>query len=420
MFVQRTPRKIFILVFLVLVSVSVGSDAPFVSGQQRLIWPEDLVYMGAFRLPAYQGDLTWDYSGAAMAYYPDGDLDGPDDGYPGSIFATGHDWYQYVAEINIPIPVIAADRSLESLNTAEALQDFHDLHGGFYDYLEIPRTALAYLPPQGEQSTGKLYFAWAAHMGENETNPSHGWSELTLNDPRLAGPWRIGEYKNYVTGDYLFAVPQDWADRYVSGKTLATGRFRDGGQGAQGPSIITIAPWQEGNPPPANSSLAAIPLLLYGDVYADGSPTMDNYHHADEWTGAAWLTMADRSAVIFVGTKGTGDCWYGCSDGTVWEEPYPDDCPDHDRGWWSTGFEGQIIFYNPTDLAAVATGAMDAWQPQPYAILPIDSYLYGIHDGQQKSHTGAVSFDRERGLLYVFEPLADEDRSVIHVWQVRP
>jgi hypothetical protein len=29
-----------------------------------------------------------------------------------------------------------------------------------------------------------------------------------------------------------------------------------------------------------------------------------------------------------------------------------------------------------------------------------------------------VAFDRERGLLYVLEPLADEERTLVHVWRV--
>ena len=32
------------------------------------------------------------------------------------------------------------------------------------------------------------------------------------------------------------------------------------------------------------------------------------------------------------------------------------------------------------------------------------------------NHLGAAAFDRERGLLYVLEPLADEERSLVHVW----
>jgi hypothetical protein len=108
-----------------------------------------------------------------------------------------------------------------------------------------------------------------------------------------------------------------------------------------------------------------------------------------------------------------GDCWYGCADGTD-EPPWPPDC---DRGWWSTGFVGQMLFYDPADLAAVARGEMETWEPQPYATLDIDEYLYHIESTQQKYHLGAAGFDRERGLLYVFEPLADGDKPLVHVWR---
>jgi len=409
-------RVLIGLIQLYASGTQIGTPPP--SG--GLIQPGDLVYQGAFRLPDGPPEIGWEWSNwaSAMAYYPDGDPDGPDDGYPGSLFGTGHDWNQWVSEISIPVPIISPGKDVNDLNTATTLQDFHDIRGGLFGYMELPRVGLAYLPPQGEQTTGKLYFAWAPHMGEGETNPSHGWSELDLSNPQPAGPWRIDNYWNYVTGDYLFPIPQEWADVYTPGMRLATGRFRDGGQGAQGPSLFAIGPWNEGNPPPAGSTLPAIPLLLYGSVYEENSPTMNGYHHSDEWSGGAWLTAGDRSAVIFVGTKGTGDCWYGCPDGTVWpdEPPYPPDCPD--RGWWSTGFEGQIIFYDPADLAAVARGEMAPWEPQPYATLNVDNYLYHITSSQQKHHLGAAAFDRQRGLLYVFEPLADGDKPLVHVWQV--
>jgi lysophospholipase L1-like esterase len=394
-------------------SISVDTGAP-----AQLIQPTDLVYLGAFRLPDGPEGIGWGYSGTAMTYYPDGEPNGPTDGYPGSIFGTGHNWNQYVSEISIPVPIISPGKNVGELNTATTLQDFQNIRGNLFAEFEIPRAGLEYLPAQGEQTTGKLYFCWAQHMGEGETNPSHGWCELDLSNPQAAGAWRIGDYWNYVTTDSIFAIPQAWADANTPGMYLATGRFRDGGQGAQGPSLFAYGPWNEGNPPPPDSTLSAVPLLLYGNIYTPGSPTMNNYHHSDEWAGGTWLTAGDKSAIIFVGTKGTGDCWYGCSDGTVWpdEPPYPPECPE--RGWWSTGFVGQIIFYDPADLAAVVRGEMETWEPQPYATLEIDEYLYHVQSTQQWHHVGAASFDRERGLLYVFEPLADGDKSLIHVWRV--
>ena len=408
------PKVLSVLFVSALVAVFVFPS------HSQLIQPEDLEYMGAFRLPDEPEETGWAWSGAAMAYYPDGDPDGAADGYPGSIFGTGHNWYQYVSEFSIPVPVHSPTKNLNELNMATTLQPFHDIQGGLFPEFEIPRVGLEYLPAQGEQTSGKLYFCWTQHMGEGDTSPSHGWCELDLSRPQSTGPWRIGEYWTYVTTDYIFRIPQEWAEAHTPGMYLATGRFRDGGQGGQGPALFVYGPWNEGNPPAPGSVLSTVPLLLYGSAYQEDPPSLSNYHHSDEWSGGAWLISGSRSAVIFVGTKGTGDCWYGCPDGTVWpdEPPYPPDCPD--RGWWSTGFEGQVLFYDPGDLAAVAAGHMESWEPQPYAVMSIDDYLYNVQSSQQKSHVGAASFDRERGLLYVFEPLVDNDKSIVHTWRVKP
>ena len=62
------------------------------------IQPEDLNYLGAFRLPDTSDGLGWDYSGQGLTYYPDGDPQGIDDGFPGSLFGVGHDQQLYVSE----------------------------------------------------------------------------------------------------------------------------------------------------------------------------------------------------------------------------------------------------------------------------------------------------------------------------------
>ena len=167
------------------------------------------------------------------------------------------------------------------------MQEFHDIRGDLFGYMEIPRLGPAYLPAQGSQTTGKLCFCWAQHMGEGETNPSHGWCELNLSNPQTAGAWRIGNYWNYVTTDYIFAIPQVWADAYTPGMYLATGRFQDGGQGARGPSLFAYGPWNEGNPPAPGSTLSAVPLLLYTNVTATDDFTLNNYQHSDDWPGGA-------------------------------------------------------------------------------------------------------------------------------------
>lgn len=380
--------------------------------------PSDLTYLGAFRLPDGVPGFTvqsWQWGGYAMTYYPDGDPGGANDGYPGSIFGTGHAWEYQVSEISIPVPVISASKNLSQLNTAGTLQSFREIMD--VGTLEIPRVGLVYLPRQGSQSTDKLYFSWGQHMAE-ANHMTHGWCELNLTNPKIAGSWYIDcPHNEYNTNDIMFEIPASWAAANTPGKLLASGRYRDGGWSGQGPSLVAIGPWSQGNPPANGTSLNYTTLLRYTSTEDPESwneatnHTMDNYHHSDEWSGAVWLTSGAKSAVVFVGTKGTGNCWYGDSSGPCL------DCAG-ERGWWSDGFEGQFIFYDPDDLAGVASGAMQPHEPQPYATMNVDKHLYHISSTQQWYHLGAASFDRENGYLYVFEPFADDDKPIVHVWQV--
>lgn len=282
---------------------------------------------------------------------------------------------------------------------------------------------LEYLQKQGEQESGKLYYCWGQHMQEGSDGPSHGWFELDLSDPKRQGPWRIENLPKYIVTDYIFSIDKDWASENTPGMLLATGRFRDGGQGTQGPSMIAYGPWNEGNPPPPDTTLSNIPLIFYSSVYDDpeGVNALNDYHHSDEWSGGTWLRYGDRSAVIFAGIKGLGDCWYGFYDGTVWPEepPYPEEGPGG-RGWWSDDFVAWIIFYDPEDLAKVASGETEPYIPQPYAVMDIDDLLYHIPEYELR-HLGAVTCDRENGILYLFEFRGDYeiDKPLVHVWKIK-
>jgi len=192
--------------------------------------PADLHYRGAFRLPGPSGGSDWTWCGDGLAYRPDGDPEGAGDGYPGSLFGFG--------------------------------QPFADIRAGHFTDYEIPRADLAYLPPQGDQARPKLYFCFGQHMHETHMHetfkgPTHCWCEVDLASPKTAGPWTVGGLTEYVTADYLCEIPKAWADKHVAGMRLATGRFRDGGQGSQGPTLFALAPWQHGNPPEAGADLSS-------------------------------------------------------------------------------------------------------------------------------------------------------------------
>ncbi len=392
-------------------------------GTTGRLQPADVSYIGAFRLPEESGGSNWEYSGDAATWCPTGDPDGPDDGFPGSLYAVGHSWDKQISEVTIPEPTPAGNSGLEGLNRAETLQSFTDVRAGVgqFDVLrEMLTVGMAYLPAQGSQTSDKLHLCFGQHLQEEEQRvPSHMWCELDLTG--AAGAWQVGNENIYAVNDYMFDIPQSWAAENVGGMRLATGRFRDGGWSGQGPSLFAIAPWQQGNPPPDGAVLETVALLRYDSTSTDDEPwtTMNGYHHSDEWSGGAWLTSSNGGAVVFVGTRGTGECWYGLPDGTEWpdEPPYPDD-PTGERGWWSTGFEAQMPFYDPADLAAVARGEMTPDQPQPYATMDLTDALLRGAGAQEKHQVGACAFGRDNGVLYVIEPRADGDRSVIHAWRV--
>lgn len=403
--------------------------------ERVLIQPEDLVYLGFFRLPEPNGESDWDYSGHGLTYYPGGDPNGPDDGFPGSLFGFGHDHQLYVSEISIPAPALT--KNLNEAPAAETLQPFADLTSGIFkaDAMSIPRAGLEYLA----EPVGRLHFTFGQHIQDFE--PSHGWAGLDLSDPDARGPWVFDGYTNYVSNDYLFEIPSPWAEAIAPGPLLASGRAREGLWSGRGPGLFAYSPPTREVPLPAGGTLSSIyPLLLYGeqspgapDLLSTPDQAVNDYHEADHWWGGAWLTAGQQAAVVFVGTKALGKEWYGFSNGVIWEhdcaEHTPPTCPevpewpDDNRGFWSEAYQAQMIFYDPVELVEVARGEIKSWVPQPYAVLVLDEFLLDPNLDPtiyKRDLVGAAAFDRANGLLYVIERLADEYKSVIHVWQISP
>jgi len=454
--------------------VPAATQAPLASPppSSDLLQPSDLSYVGAFRLPEPGlRPYTFEYGGNAMTFNPAGDPGGSADGFPGSLFIIGHDRLPYgelpngsqVAELRIPIPV--ASTVLADLPRAEFNQPFQNVSAGFFpDLEEIPRIGMAYLD---NPATGPLiHLAWGQHLQPDPPSASHAWFSPDLSAPDMQGTWFIGDQQLYSVNGYMFEIPAAWADAYAQGRYLATGRFKDGGWSGMGPALFAYRPWinASGAPAPVGDHLEETPLLRYEYSFntENVERCMTGYQHPDEWEGGAWITTENdvntgATAVIFAGTKSNGTkYWYGfanpagpdfpcvegemvgdftlcrLADGTPCPEEDFVECPDHNdyRGWWSTNFEAWIIFYDPADLARVATGEIASWEPQPYATLNIEQTLFHNPDGvepdmlgvgvQRRYRIGDLAYDRANGLLYLLEMFADGAQPVIHVWSITP
>ncbi|MBN1538497.1 MAG: hypothetical protein JW908_17305 [Anaerolineales bacterium] len=440
---------------------------PLILTGDETIQPSDITYLGAFRLPG--GDTppqTFAYGGNAMTFNPDGDP-GNSDAHPGSLFVMGHDRMPYgdlpdgnqVAEVSIPVPMIADTPA--DLPEATFIQDFQDVTAGHFTNLEeIPKVGMQYL---NHPDTGPLiHIGWGQNI-QPQDEPSHAWFSANLAEPNFTGVWYIGNQDLYSTNNYMFEIPTDWAEMYANYRYLGTGRMRDGGQGGMGPTLFAYTPWRMGGEaPPSGQRLVETPLLLYekSSNTEDIVRALKDYQHPDEWEGGAFITTpSGKSTVLFAGTKSNGTkYWYGyinpagaeqvCVDAHITDFPTcrmadGSICPSEDfsgccdeeagtcvtyRGWWSTRFEAQFIFYDPADLARVAAGELESWEPQPYAVMDIDEHLYldppewdevnlGWGD-QRRYRIGASAYDRANGFLYVLELYADVAKPVVHVWHV--
>ena len=398
-----------------LLTIFLTTLAAFGSSYGQRINPEtDITYLGAFRLPSeYSNNHQWEYGGYALAFRPDGDPGGDQDGFYGSLYSVGKrrgaDERKCVSEFSIPKPI--KSNILNELPIAKTLQPFGDITQGFFDQalsgqeLNSVR-GLVYLDYQYDQGGGKIYWSiWSAYNVGGVDLPSQGYSGPSISNANAQGVWKLkGHHSKSVSG-YLFAIPKEWADEYLNGMYIATGISRAGGAYSRGPVLFAIAPYKYSNiNPPPNNELPTIPLISYSSDH-DNYP---NYVPVDEWLGGAWLTAGNKEAVIFVGLKCLGASCYGTG------EHCGDSCNDN-KGYHCFPREPEMVFYDVTDLEQVATGAKQPWDPQPYYELDLSKLIpkYG-----KCTQTQGVAYDREHNLLYLIQYKGDGAKPLVHVLKI--
>jgi len=367
--------------------------------------PESIVYLGAFQLPddGEEEGQMYAYGGEALCYNP----------INSSLFITGHNWYVYVSEITIPESEI--NDNLYELPKAEVIQKFSDIKGRLFDgwTMEIPRAGL-------EVIDGRLFFCFGEHFEEDTKSGTHGYTDLNLSKAEKV--CIAGDYL-YSTNDYMFAIPDEFQDYFYS-KDLLTGRFRDGGWGGMGPSLFAVSTMDIISAD-NNQRVEALPVIKYDDSFGgDDGNTMNNYSHADSWTGGAIVSCDAGSAIIFAGTHGYGETWYGFANGVVYptdgdeNDVYPDvpDYPYDERGWWNDDFRACITFYDVNDALKVLKGQMQPNEIQPYAFLDISEYMTVDRNDTDMQYLGGTAYDHENNLLYILELFADEGRPIVHVF----
>lgn len=402
----------------------------------------DLTYQGAFRLPA---DFNWGARG--LSFYPAGH------GGAGSLLVTGFEliydpahpgescydpaWNcgAYYGEVTIPAP--AREANWEDLPEATLAAPLRAFDGGLAatvhrEYIFV--SDLEYVPRRGSQTQDKLYGSlvlWYAEGVAGEATFPTIWL-ANLDGTGAAGLFHVGPdqtpFHGRKMGSYLFTVPTWYADQYLGGRTLVTGRSRgtplDGTEpvttrgGSQGPTLFAFHPWDSDAPA---GNLDALPVLYYRVSFPGcGGPNVGNvaecdypdFTMCDDWSGGAFVDNGTRRAVLLLGYKGLGPNCY--------DEP-PVDCHDPcsaSHGYHCQPYERQVIFYDVHALGRSAQGRQDPWVVVPYTIWrPTEFYLRSAPCWNM----GGMTFDtRGRRLFMVERGLGTEETNavVVHVWSL--
>jgi hypothetical protein len=222
------------------------------------------------------------------------------------------------------------------------------------------------------------------------------------------------QWHSYKHAGYIAQIPDAEASRWFGGRNLMSGlQISTGLQySSQGPALFAYQLPEPGEL--SNTSLDAIPLLWYSQ-----ERSLAAHHPSDRWTGAAWLTLGDRQAVVVAGRKAHGAVHYG--------EPRPNDCYRY-KGYHGSSYEVQLLFYTPAELIGTANGRGQATQIDPWlrwdnhtAGGGIDRFMFK----QCGRDIGGMTYDRDNNLLYLVEVDAGftsdnewEPTPVVHAFRI--
>lgn len=406
-----------ILVLWIAVSIFCIDTSAFSAVSTRINPTKDFVYLGAFRVPYddTSNGTSWDSGGGGMSYNANGDSLGPSDGHPGTLFGIGKMADGNVTEYAIPKPVIS--KNLVDLPKATTIQTFKDITGGLIGgSLTTYRMGdIQLIAKTGNMLSDKLLWVLYEFYTPEVTLPGFGWSNVQLSNPGANSMVYLSNDVASATSRYIFEIPSTWASSHTNGKNILVGRSRGQMSGSWGPAFHAIYPQQYASFV-NGSAIDGLTLLRYDETHPFPSPGWS--HDSDDWNDGAWLVLNNKSAVILAGSKGvrTDDnklIYYG--------NPGPDGCGD--KGWHAEPNYAAILFYDPDDLAAVASGTKKPYEVKHYALLNVEKYMYKAY-GCRKTILGGVGYDKVNQLVYIEERMAGNGLSqfstspVVHVWKL--
>jgi hypothetical protein len=388
-------------------------------GDPGLIYPADLGYVGCFRLPSYP--VRYDYPPKGMAYYAPRD----------SLFLNGFADFHGTGEVSIPTPIKGA-LTLSELHRAIELQPITDpTEGSIWalNYgaalnlggLHIHRDRLLVTVYRHYDADGNQPFShWSRNPNLSAAGDYVGPKTLLVTDATETASVHAGN----VSG-YMGAVAPEWQERFKGPCFTGQSGIPIVSRTSLGPGLFTFDPSDIGIKDP----IPTTPLLFYPGSH----PTLGKYtpgptdpnpnvlFNGTMQVGAVIQPVGTRS-VLFFGVIGIGKYSYGqgTSDPALDGTPVPGynnevfycfDPVNHAKGDHAYPYPAYVWAYDALDLARVAAGTMQPWEPVPYATweLPSDFYSW-------LPRLSGATYDPDRQWIYVAQTRGDGDAPLVHVY----
>ncbi|GJL58158.1 MAG: hypothetical protein NPIRA03_10150 [Nitrospirales bacterium] len=271
-----------------------------------------------------------------------------------SLFITGHDHQQMVAEVSIPNPIVTSQEG--NLPTATVLQPFADASDGKMFTVDSGTIKVGGLLAVNNKLYGTAYSYYDA---SGDQTLSHFSSSQDLSKQGDAqGMYKVGTEKTGYVSGYMTPIPTEWQTSFGGPAITGNCCLSIISRTSYGPAAFVFDPAKLGQ----QSPVPAAPLVYYPSSHplAEWSSTSPHFNGTTKIS--AIVFPKNSRSLLFLGRHGTGAWCYG-TGGTGGE---CNDPTSTNKGNHAYPYVNQIWAYDALDLLKVKEGNKSPWEINPY------------------------------------------------------
>jgi hypothetical protein len=361
-----------------------------------LLRAADLVYTGAFRLPQGRASQeTFEYGGRALTFDP----------ASRSLILPSHDWYQWLADINIPEP--GSSLTVSGLPTATLRQSFIEPFGNAAG-VGSGSAALGGLLVWGNRLVMTRYLTYDATGSQSVSHYTRTRDLSRAENPR--GPYQLTNVRAGFVAGYMAPIPVEW--RAALGGPALAGLCCVSiiSRTSLGPTATVFDPaeLERGG---AVNAFEVLGYPIERPTLGTCESTRTRFNCATTMGGIVF--PEGTRSVLFFGRHGRGDYCYG--EGGQ-QRRSPDDCidpSDSAKGPHAYPYQYEVWAYDVLDLIAVRQGLKRPWEVQPY-----DVWTFDMPFSSNSRVIRGVTYDPVSRRIFMATPFTDGAKPLIQVLTV--